>query len=479
MFKRSGVFLLATVLLGVVMIGILPSILPSDSAVIAQSESSGDDFITYYADVQPILAGNCMGCHVEGGIGPFSMEDPAVVQEAGRFIVEAVQTGVMPPWMPGEESPAFKDERSLTQDEIDTIAAWYADDMPLGDPADVVEMAVEIPQVRADLTLQMPVAYTADSSLTDDYRCFLLDPQLTTDRYITGYTVQPGAKQLVHHVLLYQISADARSEAEALDSADSQPGWQCFGGAGIQRGTDSGTGVAGSVGSWTPGSLPIFHPEGTGGLLQANSLIVMQVHYNLHEQPVPDQTTAVFQLEDEGADIIALRGMSLVAPVVIPCAPDATSPDCDLETAIRNEVAEDGQRALRRNVGLLGLCGRNQEDYVDQDAAQVASSCDFTVREDSLAVAVAAHMHERGQTFIIERNPDGADAQILLYIPAWDFHWQGRYQYVEPILLNAGDTIRITCTWDNSDGDRFIFWGEGTADEMCLGGVTLQPVDEG
>ena len=57
------------------------------------------------------------------------------------------------------------------------------------------------------------------------------------------------------------------------------------------------------------------------------------------------------------------------------------------------------------------------------------------------------------------------------------------------MALYQGDTIRITCTWDNSydnqpigwDGEqqesRTIRWGDGTFDEMCLGGVTITDFD--
>ena len=57
------------------------------------------------------------------------------------------------------------------------------------------------------------------------------------------------------------------------------------------------------------------------------------------------------------------------------------------------------------------------------------------------------------------------------------------YRFKEPVQTNAGDEIRITCTWDNSAGNqpivdgqplepRNITWGDSTFDEMCLGGVT-------
>ena len=52
----------------------------------------------------------------------------------------------------------------------------------------------------------------------------------------------------------------------------------------------------------------------------------------------------------------------------------------------------------------------------------------------------------------------------------------------EPVPLTPGDVLRVTCVYDNSgpipgpDGrplePRYLVWGEGTTDEMCLGGVS-------
>ena len=42
---------------------------------------------------------------------------------------------------------------------------------------------------------------------TDDYRCFLLDPQLTKDVYLTGTFVKPGNADVVHHVILFTAPA--------------------------------------------------------------------------------------------------------------------------------------------------------------------------------------------------------------------------------------------------------------------------------
>jgi len=55
---------------------------------------------------------------------------------------------------------------------------------------------------------------------------------------------------------------------------------------------------------------------------------------------------------------------------------------------------------------------------------------------------------------------------------------------VHPVTVGPGDTIRVSCTFDNSKADqpvigaaqlqpRYVLWGEGTTDEMCLGMLSV------
>ena len=103
---------------------------------------------------------------------------------------------------------------------------------------------------------------------------------------------------------------------------------------------------------------------------------------------------------------------------------------------------------------------------------------------------VAGHMHTRGSDIRLSLV-QGGRTQTLLHIPKWDFHWQDSYYLEEPIQVEAGAKLQVSCRFDNSgkhQGDhdasagppRYVTWGEGTGDEMCLGIVQAHvPGDAG
>jgi hypothetical protein len=89
-------------------------------------------------------------------------------------------------------------------------------------------------------------------------------------------------------------------------------------------------------------------------------------------------------------------------------------------------------------------------------------------------------MHLRGRDISVVLDPGTARERTLLHIPAWDFHWQDVYYLQKPVAVGPGDTVRVRCTFDNSQANqpvvgssrlapRYVLWGEGTTDEMCLG----------
>jgi len=380
--------------------------------------------------------------------------------------------------------------------------------MPGMDPAKQVRatsstpLKTTLPQLRADLTLELARPYTPNVKLADDYRCFVLDPKLERDTFISGYEVVPGNGKVVHHAILNVATPEQQAEIAGLDGKDGQEGWSCFGGTGLRSGTqlDGGkalltilrngglnkaaleeliqnTGMGGGglgIGSWTPGSTATLFPEGTGRLVPKGSTLVIQVHYNTLAGIEPDRTKVRLQLERTAA-LKPLNTFVMAAPVELPCPTPSTGTQCGRSSAVQAGADKYGSRAGKLPDYLLTFCDKKISDFSGQNPARVVSTCERTLNKDLTAEGVILHMHTRGVSTSLERNPGTKQAQTLLEIPQWDFHWQGSYWYQEPIALKKGDVIRITCVWDNTQGDkpRYVTWGEGTQDEMCLGSLSV------
>lgn len=135
---------------------------------------------------------------------------------------------------------------------------------------------------------------------------------------------------------------------------------------------------------------------------------------------------------------------------------------------------------------LLRLCGKSLADYPASvgSGAKITTSCDRPFTSTQTIYGVAGHMHLRGHDISVVLDPGTAKEQTLLHIPAWVFHWQDVYYLKHPVRVTAGDTVRVKCTFDNSKADqpvvgtrqltpRYVVWGEGTTDEMCLAMLSI------
>ncbi|MDX2006122.1 MAG: cytochrome c [Meiothermus sp.] len=79
---------------------------------------------TYYRDIKPILDRHCVGCHITGGIAPFSLTDPQEAVQRAAVIAGVTSGNYMPPWPPGGDSPTFLNERKLSAEEKALLVAW-------------------------------------------------------------------------------------------------------------------------------------------------------------------------------------------------------------------------------------------------------------------------------------------------------------------------------------------------------------------
>jgi hypothetical protein len=439
---------------------------------------------TYYGQVGPILNEHCAGCHVDGGVAPFPLTSAQDAQRYARAIAAVAKTGTMPPWPPAADSPHFLGEgaRILSAQEKRTLAAWAAAGAPAGEKRTLpAPPKAVVPRGSRVLDLAPAKAYTprARDGALDDYHCFLLDPKLARDTYVTAATIRPGARALVHHAILFEAAGPQAAAATTKDAQSGGKGWSCFGGPNLPIGA---TGAAADslrfgspqwIAAWVPGHVTDALPQGKGVLVHKGAKIVMQVHYNLVHGAKPDRSRALLTTAPAGARVQPLETMLLFAPVELPCPSGASGPLCARSAALAALTRQYGSAFMP--TALLFLCGKTVAD------AGWTTSCDRKAPGRLTIYGVAGHMHLRGRDISIVLDPGTPKERTLLHIPAWDFRWQDAYYLRQPVTIGAGDTLRLTCRFDNSvdaqppavPTPRYVLWGEGTADEMCLGALSV------
>jgi hypothetical protein len=163
-----------------------------------------------------------------------------------------------------------------------------------------------------------------------------------------------------------------------------------------------------------------------------------------------------------------VRTVLLPAPVELACRPGEQGPLCDRTAAVFDQAKRFGNDAAFVPTGLLLLCGKDAAKPV----ARRTTTCDRPVTSPMTIQAVAGHMHLLGRSIRVELSPGTPRARLLLEIPRWSFHWQASYTLEKPVRVQPGDVVRVTCRHDASlrkGAPRYVLWGEGTTDEMCLG----------
>ena len=98
-----------------------------------------DTDVTFSKDVAPILQRSCENCHRPGGAAPMSLTSYSEVRPWARSIKNRTTSREMPPWFIDKNIGIqhFKDDPSLTDQEVATIAAWVDKGAPRGNPVDM------------------------------------------------------------------------------------------------------------------------------------------------------------------------------------------------------------------------------------------------------------------------------------------------------------------------------------------------------
>ena len=124
------------------MTGPVPAIRISVCALLLAAPAAAADAVkspTFAKDVAPIFQAKCEACHRTDSMAPMSLVTYQDVRPWAKSIKARVTARQMPPWHIDKNVgiQEFKNDRSLSDQEIDTIARWVDGGAPMGDPKDM------------------------------------------------------------------------------------------------------------------------------------------------------------------------------------------------------------------------------------------------------------------------------------------------------------------------------------------------------
>ena len=161
---------------------------------------------TFYKDVLPVMQKRCQNCHRPGEVAPMSFLTYKDVRPWAKAIREAVLTKKMPPWFADAHYGKFANDRSLAQDEIDTLVSWADAGAPEGDAKDApppVEWADGWSIGKPDIVVEMPHDFDVPAAGTVEYQYIVIPSGFKEDTWVQAAEARPGNRALVHHIIAF------------------------------------------------------------------------------------------------------------------------------------------------------------------------------------------------------------------------------------------------------------------------------------
>lgn len=371
--------------------------------------------VTYHNRISRIVQSNCLKCHREGGVAPFSLETRDDLAAHAAMIEDVVERGTMPPWFATpaaeEKSTPWLDEGTLAPADKQDLLAWLKGDQTEGDPRDAplpMQFASGWTIGTPDLVAEFPKPIEIQANGFMDYQHVVVDPDVTEDKWVQRIEIRPGKPEVVHHALIFVQPQEESEGRRRRTPADGISYW----------------------GIYVPGNSSRIYPEGLARKLPKGSLLHFQMHYTPNGTATEDSTQVGFVFADR-------------------------EPEHEVKTAsLVNSWFE---------------IPPGDSNYTD--IAKLRLPVDVTV------LGFLPHMHLRGKACFYEAVADG-NRETLLDIPRYDFNWQLLYRLAEPRTFTKGTTLKFSATFDNSAGNpanpdpaAAVRWGEQTDDEMIVGYV--------
>jgi hypothetical protein len=411
------------------------------------AQSSGSSAPTFSKDVAPILYSKCVTCHRAGEIGPMSLITYKDVRPWAASIRDKVSNRIMPPWHADPKYGTFRNDRSLTSNEIDTIVKWVDGGSREGNAADLprVPTFADGWQIgKPDVVFEMPTEFEIPARGTIDYQYFEVATNFTEDRWLQAGEARAGDRAHVHHIIVSVIEPAAARRPNVMNLKVIMPEGQApsapFARAPREVTDDVRAGLARAARfaganmlvNWAVGEDAPVHPDGIAKRIPAGSTLLFQVHYTTNGTPGKDRSKI---------------GMIF-----------AKQPP-------KNEV----------RTGAIA----NPSFAIPPGEPNHLVEAEASFTSDVKIWTLHPHMHFRGKDMTYTATyPDGR-SEVVLRVPKYDFNWQGDYWLKEPLSLPKGSTLRVTAHFDNSTANRAnpnpketVRWGDQTWEEMMIGFMT-------
>jgi hypothetical protein len=374
----------------------------------------------FYKDVLPILQKHCQECHRSGEIAPMPFVSYAGTRPWAKAIREQVIARKMPPWFADPMYGHFANDRSLSQPEIDTLAAWVKAGAPAGNVRDAPPPR-EWPRGwnigTPDAVFEMPQAFAVPAKGAVDYQYLILPTHFTEDRWVQKVEVRTSSRAAVHHAVVYIREPGSKwLEGEPLEKTFSVP---------IAKGFTTSDLLM----VYTPGNSYDQWPAGIAKRIKAGSDLVLQMHYTASGRAIQDRTRVgmVFAKEQPRQAVLSLQ---------------------------------------------MG----NDRLVIPPGDSNYRVQVSGTLPNDALLISMFPHMHLRGKAFeYLITGPNG-HVETLLKINHYDFQWQLNYRLAEPRLIKAGTRLEWVGYFDNSpnnpnnpDPTAEVRYGEQSWEEMMIG----------
>jgi hypothetical protein len=418
---------------------------------------------TFHKDVAPILNNNCVSCHRPGEIGPMSFQSYETTRPWARSIKDKVVKREMPPWAADPHaSMKFRNDRSLSQQEIDTIVAWANAGAPRGNPADAPPaptFASGWQLGEPDFVFEQPVEWTVKPDAQEPYLYFYEKIPFSEDKWAAGVEIRPSNFSVVHHSGVYVIDIPDGHTVKDGYMYDPQ-GKQISPSIPMGKKATSGDGTplagADKIISYVPGRGYEQHPEGYAKRIPAGKYVRWVMHYNPIGEPTTDRSKlGLWWIK--GA--VRHEVLNLQAGDPVP------------GSGGRGLYFAQGKEVIYESDDTTGKRGRTP--VIPPYEGNFKMMGITPVNEAITLYALTPHMHLRGKSMKWwVTYPDGRE-EVILDVPNFDFNWQIQYELARPLRVPAGSKITNVAIYDNSPNNRWnpapekeVYWSEQSWDEM-------------